>query len=176
MKVFLPKDFARQARKLKVSDQDCCEAVKRAEKDLIDANLGGGLIKQRIARQGQGKSGGYRAVIYYRRGEIAIPVHLFAKSAKGNVSDADKNMLEDLAKALDGIPDLDDHATKQGWKELDYDQTREEVSKRSVSVRASPRKRSAQKRSAGQGDDAALRPALPDPGEEAGPGRDQEHS
>jgi hypothetical protein len=176
MKVYLPKGFAREARKLNVSDHDCCEAVKCAEKNLIDANLGGGLIKQRIARPSQGKFGGHRAIIYYRRGEIAIPVHILAKNEKANISDADQNMLADLAQALNAIPDLDTYARKQGWKELDYDQPREKVSKRSVSVRASSRKRPAQSRSTGQGDDASLRPALPDPGEEAGPGRDQEHS
>jgi hypothetical protein len=176
MKVYLPKDFARQARKLKVSDRDCCEAVKRAERNLIDANLGRNLIKQRIARPGQGKSGGHRAVIYYRRGAIAIPVHIFAKNEKANVSDADQNMLDDFAQALDTIPNLDAYARKQGWKELDYDETRGKVSKRSVSVRTPSRKRPAQSGSAGQDDDAALRPALPDPGEETGPGGDQEHS
>jgi len=39
-------------------DDRLCEAVERAESGLIDANLGGGLIKQRVARLGQGRSGG----------------------------------------------------------------------------------------------------------------------
>ena len=43
------------------------EAVQRAESGQVDADLGGGVIKQRIARLGQGRSGGYRSIILFRQ-------------------------------------------------------------------------------------------------------------
>ena len=51
------------ARKEKISDKALCKVVKNADKGLIEADLGQGLIKQRIARKGAGKSGGYRTII-----------------------------------------------------------------------------------------------------------------
>ena len=64
-----------------------CEAVQRAERGLIDADLGGGVIKQRIARKGQGRSGGYRALIVYRARERAVFLYGFAKNERDNVDD-----------------------------------------------------------------------------------------
>ena len=40
-----------------------CDAVERADNGQIDADLGGGVIKQRMARIGSGKSKGYRSII-----------------------------------------------------------------------------------------------------------------
>lgn len=51
-----------------------------------DADLGGEVIKQRVARDGQGKSGGYRTIVLFRRGKRAIFVHGFAKSDADNIS------------------------------------------------------------------------------------------
>jgi hypothetical protein len=60
MRVFKTLWFRRFARKEKVADSALCDAVARAERGLIDADLGGGLIKQRVWRPGSGRSGGYR--------------------------------------------------------------------------------------------------------------------
>ncbi|WP_234056077.1 type II toxin-antitoxin system RelE/ParE family toxin, partial [Xanthobacter sp. NFH-6] len=58
MRVFKNSRFHKFARKEKISDAMLCEAVERAERGQIDADLGAGLIKQRVARPGAGKSGG----------------------------------------------------------------------------------------------------------------------
>ena len=57
MKLFKNAWFERFARKQKLDDAVLREAIQRAEQGLIDADLGGGVIKQRVARPGQGKSG-----------------------------------------------------------------------------------------------------------------------
>jgi hypothetical protein len=54
---------------------------------LVDADLGGDVIKQRIPRQGGGKSGGFRTIILFRIGEQAFFVHGFAKNEQDNISD-----------------------------------------------------------------------------------------
>jgi hypothetical protein len=85
------------ARKERISDTVLKEAVERAEKGLIDADLGGGVVKQRIAREGGGKSGGYRTLILYRQGDRAIFAFGFAKSAQSNISKGDLAILRDAA-------------------------------------------------------------------------------
>lgn len=73
------------------------EAVERAENGLVDADLGGGVVKQRVAREGSGKSGGYRTLILYRQGDRAVFAFGFAKSAQANISKADLAILRDAA-------------------------------------------------------------------------------
>lgn len=89
MRVFKTKEFKRFARKQKIGDDDLCEAVARAERGLVDADLGHGLIKQRIARPGQGRSGGFRTIIAYRHARRSFFIYEFAKSEMENISDDD---------------------------------------------------------------------------------------
>lgn len=85
MRVFKNAWFSRFARKQKISDRSLIEAIERADQGLIDANLGSGVIKQRLAREGQGKSGGYRTIIFYRSGDKAFFMFGFAKSDQSNL-------------------------------------------------------------------------------------------
>ena len=87
MQIFTTKVFARFARKERLEDQRLCEAIARAEQGSIDADLGGGVIKQRVARQGGGRSGGYRTVIAYRARQRSVFLYGFAKSARDNIDD-----------------------------------------------------------------------------------------
>jgi hypothetical protein len=68
VRVYKTKPFARFQRRERISDETLCTAIGDAEAGLIEADLGGGLIKQRVARTGSGKRGGYRTVIAYRKG------------------------------------------------------------------------------------------------------------
>jgi len=58
LRVFKTKEFSRFARREGIDEERLSEAVDRAERGLVDADLGGGLIKQRVARKGQGRRGG----------------------------------------------------------------------------------------------------------------------
>jgi hypothetical protein len=89
--------FERFARKERISDSALYEAVMRAEKGLIDADLGGGFIKQRVVRPGAGKSGGYRTLILYRSGARAVFAFVFAKSGVENIGEKDEARLKALA-------------------------------------------------------------------------------
>ncbi len=105
MRVFKNAWFGRFARKENISAQALLEAVERAEKGLIDADLGGGVIKQRIGRPGGGKSGGYRSVVIYRQGEKAFFVFGFAKSAQGNIRDDEEAQFKKAAKLMLALTD-----------------------------------------------------------------------
>ena len=100
VRVFTSKRFAKFARKERISDVRLCEAVKNAEQGQIDADYGGGVIKQRIARQGEGKSGGYRSIILFRRGERSFFVYGFAKNEQANIDTSDERDFKELAKVL----------------------------------------------------------------------------
>lgn len=93
----------------------------RAEKGLVDADLGGGVIKQRVARSGKGKSGGYRTLILFRQGDRAIFAFGFAKSARANISNADLSLLKDAATEALGWSDkeLDRLVTSGTLVEID---------------------------------------------------------
>ncbi|QJU58879.1 type II toxin-antitoxin system RelE/ParE family toxin [Sphingomonas sp. AP4-R1] len=96
-RVFKNGWFERFARKERIADWALRDAVERAESGLVDADLGGGVIKQRVARPGKGKSGGYRTLILFRQGDRAIFAFGFAKSAQANISKADLALLRDAA-------------------------------------------------------------------------------
>lgn len=77
--------MARFARREGISPDRLREAIERAEIGSIDADLGGGLIKQRIARPGAGRSGGYRTIIAFHSGNRAVFLYGFAKSERDNI-------------------------------------------------------------------------------------------
>lgn len=85
MQVFLARWMARFARREDIEAANLLDAIERAERGQIDADLGGGLIKQRIARKGKGKSGGYRTIIAFRRAGRAVFLYGFAKSERENI-------------------------------------------------------------------------------------------
>ena len=87
MRIFKLKAFARFQRRERIADKALAKAVDNAEAGIIDADLGGGIIKQRVARPGQGKSGGFRTVIAYRHGVRAVYLFGFAKSERANLDD-----------------------------------------------------------------------------------------
>ncbi len=86
MRVFKTKWFSRFARQEDIEDAKLIEAVQNLEHGLVDADYGGGLIKQRIARGGEGKSGGYRSIIAFKSGTRSIFVFAFQKSEKQNLT------------------------------------------------------------------------------------------
>jgi len=90
VRVFKTRWFARSER---LGDDSLSEAIGRAARGLIDADLGGGLIKQRVARRGRGRSGGYRMIVAYRVKERAVFLYGFAKNERENV---EPDELEDL--------------------------------------------------------------------------------
>ena len=97
MQTFKTKAFARFADREGLEDAALCEAVRRARDGLIDADLGGGVIKQRIARKGGGRSGGFRTIVVFRRGALAFFVHGFAKNDRENLRRKELSGLRSLA-------------------------------------------------------------------------------
>ena len=100
MRIFKTKEFARFARREGIPDARLREAAGRAQQGLLDADLGGGLIKQRVARQGQGRRGGYRTLMAFRVGEQTIFLYGFAKSERDNIGPDELDFWRRVANGL----------------------------------------------------------------------------
>ena len=99
MRVFKTKWFARYARSEGIEDVSLREAVDRAERGSVDAELGSGLFKQRVARKGQGRSSGYRVLIAFRHQSRAVFLYGFAKSARDNIDPDELATAREIAAA-----------------------------------------------------------------------------
>jgi hypothetical protein len=99
VRIFKTKGVTRFARRERISDRSLTEAIERADRGIVDADLGGGLVKQRVARSGQGRSGGYRMLIGYRMRDRAVFLYGFAKNEQDNI---DAEQLIELRKIAAG--------------------------------------------------------------------------
>lgn len=104
-RIFKDEEFARRARKAKLSDATLRAAVEAADAGLVAAFLGGELIKLRVSRPGGGKSSGFRTILAYRREDRAFFVYLFAKNVTENIDPTELADLKDYAKILLGLTD-----------------------------------------------------------------------
>jgi len=105
--IYKTKWFARFARKARIDDQALWGAAMSADMGVVDADLGSGIVKQRVARQGQGKSGGSRAFIVIRRRDRAVYVFGFEKKDQANIAPDEWEALKKLAKEILGYSDAD---------------------------------------------------------------------
>jgi hypothetical protein len=100
VQVYKTRIFARFARKVKLDVEALARAVAEIERGLVSADLGGGVIKQRIARRGGGKSGGFRTIVPFRTEVRAVFVYGFEKNARANIDDAELAAFRRLASQL----------------------------------------------------------------------------
>ena len=103
MAVYKTKEFSRFARKARLRDDSLTAAAEAVAAGRWDADLGGGVFKQRIAREGGGKSGGFRTIVLFRIGGHSFFVHGFTKSDKANVTGTELKALKALAGVLLGL-------------------------------------------------------------------------
>lgn len=100
MAIYKNKTFNRWARKQGFDDLSLCAAVNEMMAGLIDADLGGGLLKKRIARSGQGKRGGFRTLVVTNKGDRWIFVYGFSKNERSNIDKDEEEGLKKLAAYL----------------------------------------------------------------------------
>lgn len=102
MSVYQTKEFARFARKDRLSAKALLEAAADVAAGNFDADLGGGVFKQRVARPGGGKSGGFRTILFFKAGRRTVFAYGFAKNERANVSAKELKALKKLAAELLG--------------------------------------------------------------------------
>jgi hypothetical protein len=104
---FKTKAFARFARKAGLTDAQLALAAEQVVAGHFDADLGGGVYKQRVARSGGGKSGGFRTLLAFRAGRSCYFVYGFAKNAKANLTPRELEVVRGTAAVLLGYDGVD---------------------------------------------------------------------
>jgi hypothetical protein len=129
MTVYATREFERFARKAGLAKAKLLQAASDVMGGRYDADLGGGVFKMRIARDGSGKSGGFRTIIFFRAGGHCFLAHGFAKNEKSNVSAKELKALKRLAEVLLGFTGAQLRAAKTAGeliKVSDDDEKQEE--------------------------------------------------
>jgi hypothetical protein len=122
-RTFKTRHFSRWMRKTELTDQALCAAVHEMAQGLIDADLGGGVVKKRIALPGRGKSGSARTLLATNKGSLWFFVFGFEKNERANISakelEALQTMAEDLLKS--SAKALDEQVARNALEEICHD-------------------------------------------------------
>lgn len=101
MKIWKVKAFARWARKERLSDDDLVGAAEEIANGRFEGDLGGAVVKKRVAKAGGGKRGGFRTIVAYRSTSSRVFfLHGFAKNAKADVTPKEKAAFQTNAAIL----------------------------------------------------------------------------
>jgi hypothetical protein len=99
-RVFKTRHFSRWMRKTDPADLALCRAITEMENGLIDADLGGGVVKKRVALPGRGKSGSVRTLLATNKADRWFFVFGFEKNARDNISNKELEALQTIAEDL----------------------------------------------------------------------------
>jgi hypothetical protein len=98
IKIFKTRSFAQWAKKEKMTDLILRGVIDQLVQGLVNVDLGGGLVKKRVARSGQGKRGGYRTLLAFKRGERAVFIFGFSKNDRENIDNDEKHIYKKLCR------------------------------------------------------------------------------
>jgi hypothetical protein len=105
VRIFKSIGFSRFAKKEGIGDTVLCRIADELEQGKWDASYGGDVYKKRVARPGEGKSGGYRFIVVFRSGKLTLYIHGFSKSAKDDISEKEERELKELARDILSLTD-----------------------------------------------------------------------
>lgn len=114
-RVFKTRYFSRWMRKTELTDGVLCAAVHEMVQGLIDADLGGGVVKKRVGLAGRGKRGGARTLVATNKGNRWFFVFGFEKNERANIGAEEKEALQTIAQDLLARTDMElDAAVEDG--------------------------------------------------------------
>lgn len=122
-RVFKTRHFSRWARKTDLTSDALCNAVSEMDAGLIDADLGGGVVKKRVALPGRGKRGGVRTLVATNRGNRWFFLFGFEKNERASISKKELEALQDIASDLLRLnsSQLDIHVKSEALQEICHD-------------------------------------------------------
>ncbi len=122
-RVFKTRHFSRWMRKTELTDNALCSAVNEMMQGLIDADLGGHVVKKRVGLAGRGKRGGARTLIATNQGNRWFFVYGFEKNDRANIADDELEGLQDIAGQLLALSvlQLDEAVQDASLKEICHD-------------------------------------------------------
>jgi hypothetical protein len=121
MRFFATRDFCRRAQKIGLEEKTLRDAAFRLESGSIDAELGSGLVKQRIEREGRGRAGSARVVLYWKHGHFVLFLAAFLKSRRSTLSPRELRTWRKLANvyAQLGPEDIERLIAEDRWRQLE---------------------------------------------------------
>ena len=125
-RILKTKAFARWARRAEFTDAALCSAVSEMVQGLIDAELGGGLVKKRVPLPGRGKRGSTRTLVATNRSSRWYFVFGFEKNERDNITPEELSALKLLADDLLKLTDaqIDDACEAGALTEICHDHTK----------------------------------------------------
>ncbi len=123
MRIFKTHEFAKWSKKQNVTDKAIRNVVVEMQKGLIYAEIGDGLCKQQIACPGQGKRGGHRTLVAFKKNDRAVFVFGFSKNDRCNIDEQEEELYRKLAKYYLNLSDkeIDKMLSKKTLIELSYE-------------------------------------------------------
>lgn len=114
LRVLKNRGFTRAAQKEGLTDTALCKASAEIESGLVDARLGGFLLKKRVAKGGRGKSAGFRTIVAHRQGDRLVCLYMFPKNQRDNITEKERLALSEIGDEYMGLTaaKLDDLVTK----------------------------------------------------------------
>jgi hypothetical protein len=95
MNAFESRWFKRWSKKNGLKKADLLDALERMINGSGVVNLGGNIYKIRVAKNGQGRSGGFRTILIFKKGKRSLFIYGFEKNDQDNI---DKGTLADYKK------------------------------------------------------------------------------
>lgn len=122
-RVFKTRHFSRWMRKTALTETALCKAVAEMKQGLIDADLGGGVVKKRVPLPGRGKSGGARTLVATNRGDRWFFVFGFEKNERANIAAGELEALQAIAADLLKLAakELDEQVETDALQEICHD-------------------------------------------------------
>jgi len=99
-RVLKTRTFTRWAQREGLADGDLISSVAEMKQGLIDARLGGGVFKKRVAKSGRGKRGGYRVILASNLRDRWVFMFGFGKNERDNIDDLELRLMKQLAAAF----------------------------------------------------------------------------
>ena len=104
-RVFRTRTFTRWMRKTGLTDKALSDAVDEMARGLVDADLGGHVVKKRVALPGKGKSGGARTIVATKLADRWFFLFGFSKNERANIDKDELKALQEVAQELLGFDD-----------------------------------------------------------------------
>ena len=99
-RMFRTRTFTRWMRKAGLTDEALRHAVSEMAQGLVDADLGGNVVKKRVALAGQGKRSGARIIVATKLTDRWFFLYGFGKNERANIDKDELKMLQEVAKEL----------------------------------------------------------------------------
>jgi hypothetical protein len=123
-RIFKTRYFSNWLEKTELTDALLLNAVEEMERGLIDADLGGGVFKKRVALPNRGKSGSVRTLIATNKNDRWFFMLGFEKNQRDNIDKSELKLLKEYAKTMLSFSDamLDTALTRNDLKEINHDE------------------------------------------------------